>query len=80
MPGWHIDPQDGQDKLLNRDGELVIRIDHAGTVWNFSGAALGQVDMSGNCDVACRRARAHQMLLHLEQRQGQPPRPGGGRR
>lgn len=78
LPGWQLDP-DGQDRLLDRAGELVIRIDRAGTVWNFSGAALGQVDMSGNCDVSCRRARAHQMLRDLEQRQ-RPSRSGGGRR
>jgi hypothetical protein len=77
--GWHLEP-DGQDQLLDRAGELVIRIDRAGTVWNFGGAALGQVDMSGNCDVACRRARAHQMLRDLEQRQRPPSRRGGGRR
>lgn len=75
LAGWHLDP-DGQDRLLDRAGELVIRIDGAGVIWNFSGAALGQVDMSGNCDVSCRRARAHQMLLDLERRQGPPPRAG----
>jgi hypothetical protein len=75
LAGWHLD-SDGQDRLLNRAGELVIRIDGAGEVWNFGGAALGQVDMSGNCDVSCRRARVHQMLLDLEQRQGRPPRSG----
>jgi hypothetical protein len=56
--------------------DAAIRIDGAGVVWNFGGAALGEVDMSGNCDVSCRRARAHQMLLDLEQRQGLPPRSG----
>lgn len=77
LAGWHLDP-DGQDRLLDRAGELVIRIDGAGEVWNFGGAALGEVDMSGNCDVSCRRARAHQMLLYWEQ-QGQPRRPGRAR-
>lgn len=79
LAGWHLDP-DGQDRLLNRAGELVIRIDGAGAVWNFSGAILGRVDMSGNCDVACRRARAHQMLIQLERQQGQPSRSDRDRR
>lgn len=58
--GWHLEGD--QDELLNRDGELVIRIDGAGAVWLVQGGVLGRVDMSGNCDAACRRAQAHQML------------------
>lgn len=77
IAGWHLEGD--EDKLLDRAGELVIRIDGAGVVWNFNGAALGQVDMTGNCEVSCRRARAHQMLLDLERRQGPPSRPGGRR-
>jgi hypothetical protein len=61
--GWVLDPQDGQDKLYNRRGELIGRIDRAGYVWNIGGATVGVVDMSANCEVACRRARAHAMLF-----------------
>jgi hypothetical protein len=44
-------------------GELIGRVDLEGHVWNGSGLHLGQVAMTLDCNIACKRLQARKMLL-----------------